>query len=364
VNGTSVTYAREGAQELVITPRSGLRNGSSFTVEVRYHGVPAQIDDPELGASGWVATGDGAVALNQPFGAATFYPVNDSPRDKATYRFRLTVPSGLVALANGEPGPSHTAGGWTTSTWRMNQPMASELAMVAIGQFTVHADAGNITAIDTALDPSDLQGAAFHSITADVQAWEETVFGRYPFHSTGGIIDQVGVHYALETQGRPVYDQTNARPRTGTIVHELAHQWFGDSVSPKKWADIWLNEGFATYAEWLYSEHTGGQTVQQIFDRTYAQPPEASVWQGIVADPGRDNIFNSLVYNRGAMTLHVLRLRIGDDAFFTLLRRWAAEHRYGNVSTSDFVAFAERVSRQQLDDLFATWVYTSGKPTL
>jgi aminopeptidase N len=364
VNNKPAGFTREAAQELVITPRSGLRDRSHFAVEVRYHGVPQKIDDPELGASGWVATEDGAVALNQPFGAATFFPVNDTPLDKATYRYRLTVPSGLTALANGEPGKSRTKDGWTTSTWSMNQPMASELSMVAIGRYTVHEDATNITAIDTALDPTDAQGAAFHSLTADVQAWEETVFGRYPFRSTGGIIDKVGVHYALETQGRPVYDQTDARPRTGTIVHELAHQWFGDSLSPKKWADIWLNEGFATYASWLYTEHTGGQTAQETFDRTYAQAPDASVWQGVVADPGRDGIFNSLVYNRGAMTLHVLRLRIGDDTFFTLLRRWATEHKYGNVSTSDFVAFAERVSRQQLDDLFTKWIYTSGKPTL
>ncbi|HZM83195.1 MAG TPA: M1 family metallopeptidase [Candidatus Limnocylindrales bacterium] len=364
VNGASAGYTREGAQELVITPPFGLRNGSAFAVEVSYHGVPQKIDDPQLGASGWVATADGAVALNQPFGAATFFPVNDTPRDKATYGYKLTVPNGLVALANGEPGPPQTADGWTTSTWRMDQPMASELAMVAIGQFTVHADAVNITAIDTALDPHDRLGQAFHDLTAEVQAWEETVFGPYPFGSTGGIIDQVGVYYALETQGRPVYDQTDAKLDTATIVHELAHQWFGNSVSPNKWADIWLNEGFATYAEWLHSEHSGGKTVQQIFDKTYAQKPDAFVWRGIVADPGRDNIFNSLVYNRGAMTLHALRLRIGDGAFFTLIRRWAAEHRYGNVSTPDFIALAEQVSGQQLDDLFTKWVYTSGKPAL
>jgi hypothetical protein len=242
--------------------------------------------------------------------------------------------------------------------------MASELAMVAIGRYNVRAGKKNITAIDTALDPEDLQGEAFHRLTADVQAWAESVFGRYPFGSTGGIIDRVGVGYALETQGRPVYDQSDARPRTSTIVHELAHQWFGNSVSPNRWADIWLNEGFATYAQWLYSEHSGGTTAQQSFDRTYAQGPDASVWQGIVADPGRDNIYNSLVYNRGAMTLHVLRLAIGDDAFFGLLRRWAAKHRYGNVSTSDFVALAEQVSGRQLDDLFTRWVLTSGKPAL
>jgi aminopeptidase N len=364
VGSRPARYAREGAQELVITPASGLRRGWPFTVEVSYSGVPQRIDDPALGTSGWVATSDGAVALNQPFGAATFFPVNDALQDKAAYRFRLSVPAGSTALANGEPGRSWTEDGWTTSTWSMDQPMAGSLAMVAIGRYTVHSDGFNITAIDTALDPADAQGEAFHRLTAEVQAWAESRFGRYPFRSTGGIIDQIGVGYALETQGRPVYDQDDAEPGTSVIVHEIAHQWFGNSVTPKRWADIWLNEGFATYASWLYREDTGGETAQQAFDRTYAQGPERPVWQGVIADPGRDGIYNSPVYNRGAMTLHALRTRIGDDTFFRLLRRWAAEYRADNVSTADFTAFAERVSGRQLDDLFQKWVYTAGKPEL
>jgi aminopeptidase N len=362
LNGRVTNYSREGAQELVITPRSGLRRGSNFTVEVRYHGVPEKIDDPALGLSGWVSTSDGAVALNQPFGAATFFPVNDTPLDKATYTFTLTVPDGLTALANGEPVGQFSWHGWTTARWEVREPMASELSMVAIGRFNVKRDRDNITAIDTALDPDDLHGKAFHDFTATAQEWEESIFGRYPFRSTGGIIDMSGVGYALESQGRSVYDQKDATVRESTIVHELAHQWFGDSLSPKRWADIWLNEGFATYTQWLYSEHIGGQTVQQRFDQVYAQPPSAGVWQGIMADPGRDHIFDSLVYSRGAMTLHVLRQRIGEETFFRLLKKWAAENRHGNVSTLDFKAFAEKISGQDLTGLFTTWAYTAGKP--
>jgi aminopeptidase N len=371
VDGAKASFTRTGAQELVITPARGLRKHHHFTVTVSYAGVPQKIDDPALGISGWVATDDGAVGLNQPIGAATWYPVNDTPRDKATYSYAVTVPNGVDVLANGEPQGKSSHGGTTTYRWAMRQPMASELAMVAIGKFTVTSGRTSrglpsITAIDPQLVTAASQPADFHKLTGDVIDWEQTVYGRYPFSSTGGIADKANVGYSLETQGRPVYDRRTpgVNPSGGLIAHELGHQWFGDSVTPKFWRDIWLNEGFATYTEWLYSEHTGGETAQQHFDETYAQGPDADVWQPVMADPGRDNIFHETVYDRGAMTLHVLRQAIGDRAFFTLLQRWPAEHRYGNASTPDFIAFAERLSHKNLDALFKAWAYTSGKPAL
>jgi aminopeptidase N len=371
VNGRTASFTRTGAQELEITPARGLRSGTGFTVVVSYAGIPERVDDPALGLSGWVATDDGAVALNQPIGAATWFPVNDTPRDKATYSYALTVPAGVTALANGEPAGRSVRGGKATYRWAMRQPMSSELSMVAIGKFDVTSSRTpsgipNITAYDPQLVTAPAQPADFHQLTADIVDWQQTLFGRYPFASTGGITDRVGVGYALETQGRPVYDRRAAGsvPSGGLISHELAHQWYGDSVTPAFWRDIWLNEGFATYSEWLYSERTGGRTVQQIFDDTYAQPPSADVWQPVMADPGRDNIFHETVYDRGAMTLHVLRRTIGDTAFFSLVKRWAAEHRYRNVTTADFIRFSEQVSGQDLDVLFKAWAHTPGKPAL
>ncbi|SED44134.1 Peptidase family M1 [Amycolatopsis tolypomycina] len=366
VNGRAATFTRSGAQELVITPPSGLRKGSPFVVSVSYSGVPQKIDDPALGVSGWVATKDGAVALNQPIGAATYYPVNDTPTDKATYTQTITVPAGLTVLANGEPGPTTTRDHRTTFRWSMNRPMASELSMLAIGDYAVTRGVAagglpNITAIGKSIDTKPGQGKVFNQTTAQIVQWESSLYGPYPFDSTGGILADVGVGYALETQGRPVYDRRTNDVDGDLLAHELGHQWFGDSLTPVRWSDIWLNEGFATYSEWLYQEKFNGIPVQQTFAKVYADEKD---WSGQVADPGRDHIFDDLVYNRGAMTLHALRTKIGDAAFFKLLTLWPATHRYGNVSTRQFIEFVERLTGRNLDAFFDTWLYRPGKPAL
>ncbi|MEK8109996.1 M1 family aminopeptidase [Micromonospora sp. M12] len=146
-------------------------------------------------------------------------------------------------------------------------------------------------------------------------------------------------------------------------MHENAHQWFGDSVSVAEWRNIWLNEGFASYAEWLWSEEQGEGTAQEVFDFTYASyPADDEFWQVLPGDPGADRVFDDAVYDRGAMTLHQLRLAVGDDAFFEILPTWTAEHRYGNGTIAQFQALAERISGLDLDDLFTTWLFTAGRP--
>ena len=360
VDGLPALYRRDG-QELVVTPARALRRNASFTTVVRYSGRPRPVRSTGLGTYGWVPTKDGAVVAGEPDGASTWLPVNDHPRDKATYIFRVTVPRNLQVVANGVPHPPVTRGANTTYVWAERHPMASYLATVAIGRFSFRRDTvGDVTVV-TAVDPRFEKAAErVHATTMEVLQWQAKVFGTYPFPTAGAIVDDVRLGYALETQERPLY--SGFTPDERFIVHELAHQWFGDSVSLWRWQDVWLNEGFATYAEWLWQEHTGRDTAAKIFDRYHRQPARAQIFSPPPGDPGVRRLFSPSVYVRGAMCLQALRARIGDQRFFRILREWPATHRYGNATVAEFTVFAERIAGTRLDRFFRDWLYRKGKP--
>jgi aminopeptidase N len=362
VDGRPAGVARDG-QEMTVSPRRALKKGEKFTVTVRYDGTTGQPTDNTGALYGWVSMPDGAFVANEPEGASTWYPVNDHPTDKASYDFRVTVPAGKTAVCNGELVGKHTFGGWTTWIWRATDPMASYLSMAAVGDYDLSFSRGPrglpiIDAVDRDLGPEADDNLARQ---AEMIGYLSDLIGPYPFTSFGAVIDDdEDAGYALENQTRPIY---SGPPDELTVLHELAHMWFGDSVSPARWQEIWLNEGFATYAEWLWEERDGGRTPAQQFDELFAAPPTAGHWNPAPGDPGAENLFDSAVYNRGAMTLQALREKIGDRTFFTLLRAWYAKYRDGNADTADFIALAEKLSRQNLDPFFQIWLYTPGKPT-
>ncbi|MGI5167319.1 M1 family metallopeptidase [Spirillospora sp. CA-253888] len=360
VDGTPAKHARQG-QELTVTPAAAPASGASFTTVVRYAGRPGPVRSGALGTYGWVPSKDGAIVLAEPDGAPTWLPVNDHPSDKATYSFRVTVPKHLQVLANGTPGRTVAKGGTTTYHWDEKSPMASYLAMVAIGKFqTMRGKAGSIPVI-TAVDPRFRSAAKrLHSTTVAALKWEAKTFGKYPFATAGGIVDDPRLDYALETQERPVY--AGFAPDEDFVVHELAHQWFGNSVTVRSWADIWLNEGFATYAEWLWAERGGKDSAKKIFKRYYRQPADSPIFSPPPGRPGAREMFGFSVYIRGAMTLQALRQRVGDKKFFTLLKTWASGRPGRNATTADFVAHAEKTSGKQLDRLFDAWLHKKGKP--
>ncbi len=181
------------------------------------------------------------------------------------------------------------------------------------------------------------------------------------------MVDVARANYALESQTKSMYDPSQAEtasgaPSASTVVHEISHQWFGDAVTLAVWPDIWLNEGFAQWSEWIYDERHGGDTAAEAFDALYDNPD--TQWDPAPAAlPGPEVLFADPVYDRGAMTLQALREKIGDGDFFKLLRRWYKRNRYGNVTTAQFIATAERVSGQQLDAFFDVWLYRPVKPT-
>ena len=363
------TWTRTGS-ELIVTPAQRLRRSTDFMVAVRYGGVPATVG-AALGGGGFLHTDDGAMVVGQPEVAATWFPVNDHPIDKATFAFHITVPTGVGVVANGLPrGTEPAAPGWTTHVWRARDPMASYLATVAIGRWDVRTRTGphGLPIID-AVDP-DLGDAPDATLAQqdEMVTFLEGLFGRYPFETVGAIVDdQEPLFYSLENQTRPVYSPATffLPGPEATVVHELAHQWVGDDVALARWSDIWLNEGFATYVEWLWQERGGGGRLADIARFVHASvAPDSPFWQVAVGDPGVDDLFSDAVYLRGGLTLHALRQAIGDRDFFSVLRRWTSEHAGGHGTTGQLIALSERVSGRQLDALFDRWLFSPGRPPL
>jgi aminopeptidase N len=364
VDGRRATFSRHG-QELVITPPEGLRRGSRFDVAVRYGGVPETLEQP-FGTIGFVATDDGAYVIGEPNGAKTWFPVNDHPHDRASYRFAVTVPSDLEVIANGRMTGRRTHGRSATWTWIAPAPMASYLATIAIGRFevqrSVHGGVAYVDAVDDDLPTESIE----HVLAAQPEIIDflASRFGPYPFTDGGAIVDDADFSFSLEAQTRPIYSRHvfDDGGSERILVHELAHQWFGNAVGLRSWQHVWLNEGFATYAEWVWQEAHGGPSAQQQFDRLYGAGPAGALWTLTIGDPGPERLFDRPVYDRGAMTLQALRMVVGDHDFSGIMRRWGTERRDRSVTTDDFVRLAEQVSGKQLDDLFQAWLFTVGRP--
>ena len=367
VNGVAATYTRDGQdpsknQELIVTPAAGLVQGKTFTVTVGYTGTPTVVTDPDDSIEGWVPTDDGAFVVNEPQGSPAWYPVNDNPRDKATYDFRVSVPAGLTVMANGVLVSTTTSGDKTTWVWREGDPMAPYLATTTLGKFdlTISKTSAGIPSY-VAVDPQLAKGQVLSKLPEAVDFYT-SLYGPYPFDAVGAIVDSAKVvGYSLETQTKPNFPYV---PNEATLVHELAHMWYGDSVTLTEWPDIWLHEGFATWSEWIWSERHGNKSAHQWFEQLYNTPAQdAGFWGPAVADfTDPALLFNGTVYYRGGMTLQALREKIGDLAFFQLMKGWAQQNRFGNVTTAQFIAFAEKVSGQDLTQFFEVWIFQAEKP--
>jgi aminopeptidase N len=374
VNGAAASFARKD-QELTVTPAGGLRRNRDFTVRVVYAGHANYVLDPDKSKDGWIPTDDGAFVVNEPQGAPTWIPVNDTTRDFATWDFTITVPKGRTAVGNGTLVSKTDSGDRTTWRWRESKPMVSYLTTLTNGVFELRTGSIDGVPLYDAVDPQTRRfgqknpepALAWSRLAVEPEAvrFLSGLYGPYPFDSVGAIVDYApNVFYSLESQTKPNYW---VLPSTLTIVHELAHQWFGDALVLERWPDMWLNEGFATWSEWKWNEYKNVKSAHDQFEELYATPEDSAAGQDLWfpapnALPDASELFATPVYDRGALTLQALREKVGEDTFMQIVRTWYGENRYSNVTTADFIATAERVSGMQLDHFFDVWLFQEGRP--
>jgi aminopeptidase N len=361
VDGEPAKFGR-GKGKVKVVPARPIAKGEAFTVLLRYQGLPRKVTDPDGSTEGWYRTSDGAVAVGEPIGTAAWLACNNAPRDKASFDIQITVPAGVKAVFNGRLVGRERVDRRVRFSWSEPAPMASYLALVDIGTGKlVHGEVGRLPTW-TLVDPRLVKRsrAAVDSLPQIIR-WEEHLYGPYPFTAAGSVVDVADLQYALETQSRPIY--AFAPDRT-TVVHETAHQWFGDSVGLERWPNIWLNEGFATWTQWYFAERHGGPSAQDVFARLYRKPAsKTGFWNPPSGHPGRaKNLFAVSTYVRGAMTLQALRNIIGTQALIHTLRAWAIDHRHAHGDIEEFIALAERISGKHLHGFFDRWLFQPGKP--
>lgn len=367
VNGVRPQQFRTAAGKLHIALRDPLSPGAAMTIVVRYAGAPKPVRSL-WGDVGFEELSDGALVAGQPNGAQSWFPCDDHPSAKASFRIDIATESPYLAIANGELVSRRARAGMTTWTYELPEPTSTYLVTLQIGMYERHRLAKNGVPIHAAL-PGRLRENFEHDFARQPQMMKLFVklFGDYPL-SEGYtvVVADDDLEIPLEAQGISIFGANHCDGKGGAerlIAHELAHQWFGNSVTAQRWRHIWLHEGFACYAEWLWSENSGGRSADE-WALHYYQRLAKSPRDLILADPGPRDMFDDRVYKRGALTLHVLRRNLGDDNFFTLLREWTARYRHSTVVTDDFTGLASHYADESLRPLWDDWLYTTELPEL
>ncbi|MFI5590388.1 M1 family metallopeptidase [Amycolatopsis sp. NPDC051758] len=392
VDGRPAKYLKRGPK-LHVKPAKSIPAGTAFTVEVHYVGNPRPVGS-RWGDVGWDELTDGVLVASQPVGAPSWFPCNDHPSDKAAYRVTVTTASPYLVAVTGNLIDRYTSASTTRWVYERPEPTATYLMGVQIGRYdeleltgrgwfphtgvgarllSLGFSHGRVESVfetvpQRAAVPPRLRRLFERDFGRQGRMFEmlQRLFGPYPFGEYVIVVTDDDLDDPIEAQGMSIFGANHLdgrRTHERLVVHELAHQWFGNSLTVADWRHIWLNEGFATYAEWLWSEESGGQPAQALarswHTRIKAKPADVRI-----ADPGVARMFDERVYKRGALTLHALRAEIGDPAFFALLKAWTGEHRHGLVTTDEFVALAETYAGRSLAAFFSRWLTTPALPPL
>jgi aminopeptidase N len=365
IRGERVDFG-QADDKLTITPRWPIPRGAAFRLVVDYSGKPTPIQDPTDSdyQLGWFKYNNATYVVSEPVGASTFFPANDEPTDKATFTIAITVPSPYAGIANGIVTSARTIGNERRFVWEMRQPMTTWLATVHVNKFNVkfaHTPSGKpVSVFYTSTTPkADVDG---YLLAAKMIPYIEHLIGPYPFDGYGSVVvDDPILYYALETQAMTTFP-TGAADEA-FVSHELTHMWFGDSVSVKKWADLWIAEGAATYFEILWPNRDDPAAFDAAMQENYDYVVANHLGPAVVDDPA--DLFSDRVYLRGAAALYALRQKVGDPTFFMILRRFVFEYRGRNASSADFIRTAVAVSHNiYVAKLLHDWLYEEDVPSL
>ncbi|GAB2742930.1 M1 family metallopeptidase [Kitasatospora kifunensis] len=368
VDGKAAHYAHRGGK-LRIRPARPVAAGGAFTVEVHYSGNPKPVRS-QWGGLGWEELTDGALVASQPVGAPSWFPCNDRPADKASYLISVTTPSPYAVVTGGRLLTRTTKASSTTWVYEQAAPTSSYLVGIAIGSFErvllVDAEPGAVPQAGYVPLGQVSRFAADFGRQPQMMRFFTELFGPYPFDEYVVVVADEELDVPVEAQGMACFGTNHVDGVRGCerlVAHELAHQWFGNSVTVADWRHIWLNEGFAKYAEWLWAEHTGTRSAQAHAAEAHrlltALPQDLCL-----ADPGRALMFDDRLYERGGLTVHALRAALGEDAFHRMLRDWASGRRHGVVTTADFMAHVQRYTAEPVVALFDAWLFGGALPPL
>jgi len=366
VDGRRSRRFSQRGQKLHVVLDRAIPASATFSVDVHYGGNPRPLHGP-WGEVGFEELTDGVIVAGQPNGASSWFPCNDHPSNKATYRIAVTTDSPYTVLANGSLVERKVHASRTQWVYDQPAPMASYLATVQIGQYVL-VDVSSRPVRQRAALPARLRKGFAHDFGRQERMMKvfTELFGPYPFDSYSVVVTNDRLEIPLEAQGLSVFGANHVDGRRGAerlVAHEMAHQWFGNSLTVARWQDIWLHEGFACYAEWLWSERSGGPSAaahaRRWWDRLASLPQDL-----VIADPGPSSMFDDRLYKRGALALHSVRTELGDKPFFAMLRDWTSTHRHGSVSTVEFLDHVGSQATGNVRTSLQAWLYDKELPDL
>ncbi|WP_347110644.1 M1 family metallopeptidase [Paenarthrobacter sp. S56] len=369
LDGKKVQKFSQRPEHLVVTPPSQLKPGQQFVLDVRYEGNP-QPRRGLWGEVGWEELTDGVLVAGQPNGAASWFPCNDHPRNKSSFLISITTDDNYRPVCNGQLVSRSRKSSRETWVYEHSVPMATYLATVQIGRYSLiplapegaHHKVPQFAAVTASMVADAREGLRRQP---DMMQTFEDCFGPYPFDEYTSVVAEDELEIPLEAQTLSIFGRNHMRDTWEAqrlIAHELSHQWFGNSLTAGTWKDIWLHEGFACYAEWLWSEESGtmsvGDRAEAAWKRLAAGPQDL-----LVGDPGPELMFDDRVYKRGALAVHALRVAAGDEAFFGFLRHWTSANRYGSVSTEAFIEAADSfIPDLDAAAILQPWLYEAALP--